>query len=298
MAQFEEQLTAARTVTPATQPLNLYYGLAQAGMAIAAAHAADPWSFNSHGLQLVDRHAELGEMQLTAERDGAFQRVSSATASPGLAGPVSLGALWASLPDLSEVALLPGPDRPAALYLIPDAAPGSVPAATLYLKGELPEAPVRVARLTEIMNDYPSARGWRIKAGASAIEAAGAWQWSAALEWPIADFSKVPEDDPEAFFDEMAPAYRYRSDRFLRPVVCPDVSTAPSALMTWWLLLYSFSILARYEPRRWTTLLDLDKSRCASALQYALQEALAAVPHLVLEALDGERRLFAKPLSI
>jgi hypothetical protein len=29
MAQFEEQFTAARVVTEATRPLNLYYGLAQ-----------------------------------------------------------------------------------------------------------------------------------------------------------------------------------------------------------------------------------------------------------------------------
>ena len=33
MAQFEEQMTAAKVVSPATRPLNLYYGLAQAGMA-------------------------------------------------------------------------------------------------------------------------------------------------------------------------------------------------------------------------------------------------------------------------
>jgi hypothetical protein len=41
MAQFEEQMTAAKVVTPATRPLNLYHALAQAGMALAAAHAPD-----------------------------------------------------------------------------------------------------------------------------------------------------------------------------------------------------------------------------------------------------------------
>jgi hypothetical protein len=50
MQQFEEQFTAAKAVTSYTRPLNLYYGLAQAGMAIAAAHSPDPWSFSRHGL--------------------------------------------------------------------------------------------------------------------------------------------------------------------------------------------------------------------------------------------------------
>lgn len=39
MGQFEEQFTAAKVVTAATRPLNLYYALA-----IARAYADDPWS--------------------------------------------------------------------------------------------------------------------------------------------------------------------------------------------------------------------------------------------------------------
>jgi hypothetical protein len=71
----------------------------------------------------------------------------------------------------------------------------------------------------------------------------------------------------------------------------------PSPLMTWWLLLYSCSILARYEPRRWAKLLNLDSSKVAAVLQYALEEALAAVPYLVLEVLDGEPRPLPKPMA-
>ncbi len=66
--------------------------------------------------------------------------------------------------------------------------------------------------------------------------------------------------------------------------------------MTWWLLLHGFSILARYEPGRWAKLLDLDKP-AAALLQCALEEALTAVPYLVLEALDGERRPLPKPMA-
>jgi hypothetical protein len=66
--------------------------------------------------------------------------------------------------------------------------------------------------------------------------------------------------------------------------------------MTWWILLYSFSIRAQYEPRRWVALLDLDKSEAAVSLRYVLEEALTALPHLVLEALDGEPYLLSKPI--
>ena len=67
--------------------------------------------------------------------------------------------------------------------------------------------------------------------------------------------------------------------------------------MTWWLLLYSFSMLARYQPRKWVQLLDLDKSESAVPLQYALELALSVIPHLVLEALDGKPRLLSKPVA-
>jgi hypothetical protein len=59
MVQFEEMFKAAKTVTEFTRPVPLYYGLAQAGMAVAAAYSPDPWSFSSHGLKLNNRDSPL-----------------------------------------------------------------------------------------------------------------------------------------------------------------------------------------------------------------------------------------------
>ncbi|MFF3819639.1 YaaC family protein [Streptomyces bluensis] len=53
----------------------------------------------------------------------------------------------------------------------------------------------------------------------------------------------------------------------------------PTPLMSWWLLLYSFSMLSRYQPRTWSEALDADKSSSAAALEYALDIALEVVPH-------------------
>ena len=44
-------LRAARAVGPATRPMQLFYGMSQAGRALAAAHGEeDSWSVRGHGL--------------------------------------------------------------------------------------------------------------------------------------------------------------------------------------------------------------------------------------------------------
>ena len=301
MAQFEEQFTAAKVVTEATRPLNLYYGLAQAGMAIAAAHGDDPWSFSRHGLRLADREGELADITVGPEGDGAFQKVAAATGSPLITAPASLGALWASLPDLLDVGQLPGSTSPVPIPLFADESPARQPRASLYLSDDtLAGHSSWLDRFGEIMTAYPSARGYAIPAepGSTQPPDKAGQRWQVDVRWPAPDASKdMPADELGAFFDKLAPEYRYRSDRFLRPAIDADGNPPPSPLMTWWLLLYSFSILARYEPRRWMKLLDLDKTETAVLVQYVLAEALTVVPHLVLEALDRRPYLLAKPLA-
>ena len=62
------------------------------------------------------------------------------------------------------------------------------------------------------------------------------------------------------------------------------------------LLLYVFSMISRYQPAKWIKLLDLDKSKYAVPLQYALQEVISVLPHLVLEGLDNHPWLLPKPM--
>src|SRR5271170_5631910 len=108
MQQFEEQMAAANVVTSATSPLNVYYGLAQAGLAIAAAKAPEPWTFSSHGLELVDTSLNFADICVRPKGSGGFQAVASITGSPIIETEVTIGALWASLPDLSGYAPLRG----------------------------------------------------------------------------------------------------------------------------------------------------------------------------------------------
>lgn len=255
MGQFEEQFTAAKVVTAATRPLNLYYGLCQAGMAIAAAHAEDPWSFGSHGLQLTDREGDFIDMKVRPKGSGGFQKVADATGSPVITEPVSLGALWASLPDLSESGVLPGSAHPGPLIVLADDSPARQPRASVLIHGEMPSGPAFISRFGEIMTGYPSAAGYVIPMEEGAIRPPGEPHgfWHVAVRWPAGESQQeMTGDELNAFFGEVAPEYRYRGDRFLRPAVDMARSTPPSWLMTWWLLLHNFSILARYQPRRWS----------------------------------------------
>jgi YaaC-like protein len=121
------------------------------------------------------------------------------------------------------------------------------------------------------------------------------------LGWPVPHGRKpqdVPESEVEAFCDQLAPQYRFQGERYLRPPVGENPAPAPSPLMTWWLLLYAFSMIARYQPRKWAETLDLDRSPNAAVIQHALEVAMDVLPHLILEALDQAPVLVRRPLRL
>jgi hypothetical protein len=82
--------------------------------------------------------------------------------------------------------------------------------------------------------------------------------------------------------------YRWVDYRWLRPKIG---SATPTPLMTWWGVLFAFSMLARYHPVAWTDALDLDRSATGVVVGEAMDEAAGAVPHLVLEAILGHQVL-------
>jgi hypothetical protein len=54
--------------------------------------------------------------------------------------------------------------------------------------------------------------------------------------------------------------------------------------MLWWLLLFGLSSVARYDPELWVAALDLSL-RPAVPIEATLDEALVAIPGLILSAL-------------
>jgi hypothetical protein len=63
------------------------------------------------------------------------------------------------------------------------------------------------------------------------------------------------------------------------------MGTYPHPLQAWWLVLFSLSTFARYQPAQWREALDVDQSQVAVRLEHALDVALTALPKLILQAL-------------
>jgi len=81
---------------------------------------------------------------------------------------------------------------------------------------------------------------------------------------------------------------------WLRPsVVDVQGERVPTPLMTWWLILYGLSMLARYYPTEWIAALDPDSSEVAVLLDQCMSEAMRRVPMLMLDAIAAAERSFA-----
>ena len=87
-------------------------------------------------------------------------------------------------------------------------------------------------------------------------------------------------------YEQAAPAYRQEDHHWLRPGLTATGAT-PIPLMTWWLALFTLSMIARYHPVAWVTALDPDQSPTATLLERVMDEGLSAVPQLAYEAVVG-----------
>jgi hypothetical protein len=279
---------------------------------LAAAHTPGQWSFSSHGLELPDTKAKLTDIRVQPKqikyRRGAYQVVSSTTGSPEITGPVSLAALWSSLPDLGREVPLPDSAFPLALGVVlgsqtpyghkDESGKKTVlytpPEARIYVKAPVSDETGREAWFKNIIANYPTAAQWQPTFSESDFKTYGdSSAFFVTIRAPDQEPTKerLTEEQKKVIYDPLAPlVYNSPTGRCLRPTVEGNGKLPPSTLMTWWLLLYSFSMLARYQPRKWVELLDLDRSRSAVHIRYFLETALSAIPQLILGALDGRLR--------
>jgi hypothetical protein len=277
LGQFDELLTAAAAVGPASAPLPLYYALNQAGRAIAAAQQEDPlrWEPKRHGLSVSDPPATLGGTIITPRKPGkgkaaddSFVVMADAIGSPRLTDATTLGALWAAAPGTERLKGLGGSEAPA-LRLEPVRA-GEPP-----ILGQLP-GPItsgQAALRNRLERDYPLARnGMDLALGVHASERV------AQVSWRTATGTIRTLDGVTSRFPGPEGAY------CLMPGLGPnDDVLAP--LMVWWALLYGLSHIARYHPAAWTRALDPLNSALAVPIESALAWAREIMPGVILEVL-------------
>jgi len=304
LEQAEQMFTAAATVGPQTRPLLLFYGLSQAGRAIAAAATrlpatkggAQEWKLKGHGISTDPSNAgsSLAEVMIRPEGGGStsFVGVAKALDSPAIAPTgVRLGDLYATIPEAKTMQIESDPAFPALLANIQ---PTGVPATTEgFFSAVLSFVPARLeavlddqeqlVQATEFLDRYPSLSGWTFNPRAAALPVVtGGVPGFATMTvyWP---FSKSPA---APIADQVATAYRGFT-HYVFPAVSGNARPL-HPLLAWWGVLHALSAVARYEPEGWFKAIDIDRQghRTANAVEHLLDAALDAVPELVVMAIN------------
>lgn len=314
LEQAEQLLRGAAGLGHATRPLDLFYGLSQAGRALTAALVREgDWRLSGHGItpdgpldvrldQLRVREPKGGKGK--PSRGPSFTTVARALGSPALPAPATLGALWAAVPESSHVPPLPGAEdeaRALALEPVPvdeQLGPGTVTGAanawaygwSPYVGSPQPEEERRqlVRRLLD--ERYPSLAGAAFPEQAPLRVTVEDGVVSVLLVWEL----PAPAGDDSVRNDFVASLGGYYRGQLVLPPTQQGQDRPQHPLVTWWALLWALSMLARYEPDAWARHLDVDRSPYAVPLESLLDVALVAVPEALRDALAGSRGLPAR----
>jgi len=295
LEQAEQMFRAASTVDPATKPVLIYYGLNQAGRAIAAAaaNAGSDWQLRGHGLKARDLDGPIGAVVLFGDdtANGSFKRLSTILGSPVWDGreAISLAELWDTLPGNWNWPLTPSVVRRIALpFTLHDWDQQTHPmfSAFMYVPSSmLGAAGGRGQALRNLMAAYPQAAGFSyVRAG---DDPAADPNLSVADDgWVSVTLTfKVHDDGRSASAGEHRAAFQAIASRHsdgwhLVPVLGKNAAPL-HPLMAWWGVMYTLSMLARYQPAEWGDHIDVDASTSAVAIEQLLARAMEELPRLI-----------------
>jgi hypothetical protein len=286
-------MTAAASSSPASRPLPLFYALSQAGRAIAADRADDPWRLRMHGLGAPDLEGGILAVGVPRQQAGneawvdSFSGVARATGGVPFEGAVTIGSLWNSLPEIVGLQATPC-NAPTPLTLVPYTETLTTNLfdakhlhATVVFDGTLDDL------VPHLNTHFPTSGGAEIFQpfhGQPILPYPTNYGSGFRVWWPIAVDPPTIQDHIH-LLNSIAPGGTGFEARWLRPAV----GGAPlSSLLSWWALLFGLSMLARYEPAGWATVLDVESSQLAVPLEQLLDVALERVPELIIDALTTE----------
>lgn len=298
LEQAQQLFNAAAGVGPAARPLLLFYGLSQAGRAIAACAPVpnDKFQLHSHGIANGGEHGDLADVTVQDKSDGAFTQLAGMLDSRTLAQPVRLAELWATIPELEYWPLV-SVDRPLVHVSWNHNLIQGTPPRVHALVSELPQALIcssepaeREHAVREWLTAYPTLDGFDFSDPGVLGGHGGPAAWSdqrgtigCRLAWDLGHCATVAECENEITpwrgrsLDDVTRTVHSRlgsDDRQLHP------------LLRWWAVLYTLSMQARYVPHRWTAHVDVNGSPSAVPLEHLLDVALDAVPELVLATIE------------
>lgn len=288
LEQAQQQFAAAALIGYESRPLNLFYGLSQAGRAISAgsdrlgAGTGQQWQATGHGLKF-DVSTPNGIFETPVRQDGIsrdlFSRVSVAIGSPLDFSAIAFGAAVNQLIDYTmtfqDLGSFPRPITDTHVYNYRSATfPMDV---EILIPGIVDRASATPAQVRAHFDPYPALEGLDV-----AVDEAGGVRWShndgrCFLVLPSAECLTARGADGTAV---IAGTSYYRRTAVLLPRAGSSTRSL-SPLMSWWVVLYALSMLARYAPSNWTETLSLAESPIASRIEFLLDAALDAVPELL-----------------
>jgi hypothetical protein len=312
LEQAEELFTAAGQVSPKARPVLVFYGLSQAGRAIAAAACKayrEEWKLDSHGIHAVDQPGPLPDVKLrtgASGSSGSFVRVSELLGSPVWEhADVPFAELWDYLPNNATPSQALTDDhtsRRMPLEVMPFNHPQPHPYASGLVTG-LPERliddPQPGKALDDYLSAYPGARDYKeyLRTQRAPLDATAHLtprevphftidsdeRVSLQMHWSASDGTNLPPFVRDDYVLSLAKRHAGSAYFF------PEISSAGARiapLMAWWAVLFSLSMIARYNPSTWTQHLDINTSRYAYPVERLLDDALLTVPSLIAEAIE------------
>lgn len=281
----------------------VFYGLSQAGRAIAAAasgtNGEDAWKLKGHGISSVGLDRNLPNVEVHTGKQGergSSVRLSELLDSP-LWGkvPVRLNELWDILPE-NETVAAPRHEQPPANTLV-DRASRPVPrAASVSQRSSCPlpilgcERPQRARSPSDYLKEFPEAQGYYdFLRGDREPDADPNFTchhdgWGELLmHWRLPDGQPGTPAERLALLETITRPYK--GTLYFFPVVTPNTRSL-HPLMAWWAVLHTLSMLARYQPAEWASHINVDTSRHAVAIERLLKEVIRVLPQLVLETID------------
>ncbi|MFD1147868.1 YaaC family protein [Saccharothrix hoggarensis] len=317
LEQSEQLYTAATSVGMESKPILLYYGIYQAGRAIAAANPdrSCPWQLQGHGLKapnLSDRdRAPVRERQSltdmvvrgTGRIQEAYPTIARILNSPDLTTEIKLGSLFALLDETRTRTYSGGSSMFASLNDMPAPLAVSVEAfATrngidvLCING-LPASILQAQNMQALVGEflrrfYPQFNDqWEVGNidNGSGLGRKGWLTLTRQGEITVkdSDYFTPADEDRSALERELGVRKPYFSfDDVVDPTL-PEQGRTLHRLCAWWAALFYLSMTARYAPNAWTDDLNVDMSPHAVGLEQLLEFALEEVPCLVGEVIES-----------
>jgi hypothetical protein len=302
--QCEQFLDAAGHSGVATKPVQLFYGLSQAGRAIVAASPRvgnQAWQVNGHGLTAGTSAGVAADATVTATKNGLFPSVASAIGVEALIPdePASLRDLWPLLPETADVPLTAEVLLPALLFF-----QDGWPEGSTFARAELAWIPRKVhdlygqdpAHVKEHFDHYPALRSitlpvsrpmgklnWRSEKRGMTLGV----EWRKGVE--LGDGGQpLMLADIKTLNDLGVACYKSVEDTLVTPAI-GSMATGLHPFLALWAVLLALSSLSRYEPAAWSKMIDIDRSAEANPIEHLLDEASHSVPAAVLHLLTTFR---------